>query len=85
MQEGKGGKYDWEAEQVLLGTGCDLVLVMALGGPKGHGFSVAARGPVSPQAVAALLRGIADNLDHGAPPNGIHLTTEEELRSRGKS
>ena len=84
MQEGTGGKYDFEAEAVLLGTGCDLVLLMALGGEKGHGFSVASRGPIKAEQVAVLLRSMADNLDAGAPPTGVHFTTEQELRDRAK-
>mgnify|MGYP001605267101 CR=1 FL=1 len=84
MQEGKGGKYDFEAEAILIETGCDLVLVLALGGPKGHGFSVASRGPVIPELVAKLLRSMADDLAAGAPPTGVHFTTEKELRDKAK-
>ncbi len=84
MQEGKGGKYDFEAEAMLLSTGCEVVLVMALGGPKGHGLSMASRTPVRPQLVAALLRSMADEIAAGALPNGVRFTTEKELRDRAK-
>ena len=62
MQHGRG-KYDEFVTQVRNATDADLVIVVVLGGTRGHGFSVQCIDPILEKQVPALLRLIATNID----------------------
>lgn len=56
------GKYDDECTQIREQTGAEVVLVVVLGGAKGHGFSMQSRGR-PPIDVAELLRNVAKEIE----------------------
>ena len=60
------GKYGQHSDRVLEQESADGCVIIVLGGPKGAGFSVSARGEVAEQvhsALPRLLRSLADQLE----------------------
>ncbi len=62
------GKYDAEVRAVMAGSAATVVLLVVVGGNRGHGFSVAVNDASlsAEQAlteVPSLLRAIADGID----------------------
>lgn len=70
---GTPGRYTDEGEALLESTGAACVILLVLGGKKGHGFSISSsKGPVGGRKAAAILRSFADEID-GQDPDGIEL------------
>jgi hypothetical protein len=59
-------KYDDLATYVREQTDADVVLVAVVGGRLGSGFSVQSVVPMEPAQIAALLRGVADDIELSA-------------------
>lgn len=57
------GTYDHEATLIREGVDARTVLVAVLDGSRGSGFSVQTRSPDDLQALPALLRHIADQIE----------------------
>ena len=60
------GKYDELATHVREASGAACVVVAVIGGKNGSGFSVQATAFVSPTALAAMLRDIANGIEQAA-------------------
>jgi len=56
------GKYDDETMRLLRETRALGVVVLVVGGDRGHGFSVVAPGHILSE-LPALLRGVADGIE----------------------
>jgi len=66
MPEGPGGKYDAETEMILRLNDCTAVMVAALDGVRGSGFSVSIKQGHKTEVLMVLpsvLRSIADQLE----------------------
>jgi hypothetical protein len=75
------GRYDALADGVLRETDADAVILVVLGGNKGSGFTLSCKGEVVDQAHArlpALLREIADSIEHQAQPTDFRVTKRGE-------
>lgn len=70
LEHGNAGRYTSQGERLLHETGAEIVVLIVLGGAKGHGFSISATRPVGGSEAAVILRGIADTVD-GAEPDGL--------------
>lgn len=62
------GRYNAETSHVLETTGADACVLIVIGGERGDGFEVQARGTrVGPALLASLLRQVAGEIERGAP------------------
>ena len=59
-----GGKYGEYPEEILKETKAGTVVLIVIGGDKGHGFSIASRDFLLDQKLPRLLRYIADDIEH---------------------
>ena len=59
-----GGRYGEYPEDILKETKAGTVVLIVIGGDKGHGFSIASRDPLFDQKLPHLLRYIADDIEH---------------------
>lgn len=57
------GKYDELALGLLLAQEADAVIVLIIGGPKGHGMSVASIDLESLEKLPIMLRELADGIE----------------------
>lgn len=60
------GKYDDEATMVRERTAAEAVVVVVVGGLRGHGFSTQSSDPQMLARLPALLRQIADQIEKDA-------------------
>lgn len=67
------GKYDAQCAKALLETDAYAVLMVVVGGNKGHGFSVNSRDRSIVLNISTLLREVADEID-----KKIEQTTNNE-------
>jgi hypothetical protein len=59
-------KYGPEARALRKETGAELVIVVVVGGAKGHGMASASSRVPDPRAVATMLRQLAQQVDMAA-------------------
>lgn len=83
-QHGKPGRYQADTEKLMADLDAAFVILIVRDGVYGNGMSVAVRadrapemvGPQHSLVVARHLRGLADLIDGGAMPGGVHLKTK---------
>lgn len=73
------GKYDAECTAVQKSTGAEVVLIIALGGNRGSGFSAAfvthdpARPPPAIYSVPSILRDVANQIEADQKQGDLNL------------
>jgi hypothetical protein len=67
-ESGKEGAYDDECEALLHQLHATGVVLIVVGGTKGHGFSVTIRNAGLIKPLAAVLREVADKMERGQLP-----------------
>lgn len=58
------GKYGARAEALLREVNAELVIVITLAGRAGDAFDVATSNPILLRRLPALLRGVAEQIEH---------------------
>lgn len=74
------GRYDEESKELLLRLTAQGVIVIVMGGEKGHGFSFSTINPGFVKNIAPMLRLVADEIE-----SGTAIVEEETVRPEVKS
>lgn len=84
-QVGKAAKYQVETERLVEELDASFVILIVRDGSHGNGMALAVKrdrapqmaGPHQPEILAVYLRGLADMIDAGVRPEGVHVITKE--------